>query len=63
VGRDEEIRAIVEIGRRTRKPNPRWLWIAAALVGVICAIGFAVMMLADAAPRGHRDRPPAGPSR
>jgi len=53
VARDDEIDAIVEVGRRTRKPTPRWLWIAAVLVGGICAIGFAVAMLAERAPAGH----------
>jgi hypothetical protein len=50
VGRDDDIQAIVEIGRRTRKPTPRWMWIAAMLVGVICATGFAVVMLGDREP-------------
>jgi drug/metabolite transporter (DMT)-like permease len=48
--REARIDAIVEVGRRTRQGWPRWLWIAAALVGVICATGFAVVMLADAKP-------------
>jgi hypothetical protein len=64
VDRDDEIEAIVEIGRRTRKASPRWLWIAAAIVGVICATGFAVVVLADAEPANHpvdrRDEPRAG---
>jgi hypothetical protein len=47
---EAEIQAIVEVGRRTRKPTPRWLWIAAGIVGVICATGFAVVMLGDAEP-------------
>jgi hypothetical protein len=48
--KDKAIEAILEVGRRTRKPTPRWLWIAAAIVGVICATGFAVVMLGDAEP-------------
>jgi hypothetical protein len=51
VSRDDEIQAILEVGRRTRKPTPRWMWIAAMAVGVICAAGFAVAML------GHPSRP------
>jgi hypothetical protein len=47
------IDAIVEVGRRTRQGWPRSLWIAAAIVGVICATGFAVVMLADARPTDH----------
>ncbi len=41
-------------GRLTRKRNPRWLWISAAIVGAICTAGFAVAMIADRAPRGAR---------
>jgi hypothetical protein len=50
MARDDEIKAIVEAGRRTRKPTPRGLWIAAAIVGVVCATGFAIGMLSDRAP-------------
>jgi len=59
VGRDEDIQAIVEVGRRTRQPTPRWLWIVAAVVGVICVVGFAAMMLGDRAPRRQ---PPGYPA-
>lgn len=47
-----QIEAILERGRGTRKPLPRGLWIAAAVVGAICAAGFAVAMLGTAAPGG-----------
>lgn len=50
VGRDEDIEAIVELGRRTRTPSPRWLWIVAAVVGVICLTCFTAMMLGDREP-------------
>lgn len=60
MGRDDDIRAgeareaaiaaIRERGRSTRKPTPRWLWIAAAIVGGIAAIGFAIAMLSDGEP-------------
>ena len=50
MGRDDDIQAIVELGRRTRQPTARWLSIAAAVVGVICAVCFAVMMLGDREP-------------
>jgi drug/metabolite transporter (DMT)-like permease len=45
--------AIVASGRQTRKPTPRWMWIAAAVVGVLCAAGFAVFMLSPAEPSAH----------
>jgi hypothetical protein len=60
VGRDDEIQAIVEIGRRTRKPNPRWLWVAATVVGVVCAAGFVVAMLGT--PGASGDPPGAAAS-
>jgi hypothetical protein len=64
MGRDEEPEApeaasaaseaaidrIVEIGRRTRKPAPRSLWIAAIVVGALAAGGFAAAMFADPQP-------------
>jgi ABC-type nitrate/sulfonate/bicarbonate transport system permease component len=50
VARDDDIAAIVELGRRTRRSPPRGLWIAAALVGVVCATGFAIVLLADPEP-------------
>ena len=48
--RDNEIQAIVEVGRRTRAPVPRSLWIAAAIIGAICTTGLAVALLGDPAP-------------
>jgi len=51
VTRDDEIQAIVEVGRRTRARPPRGLWIAAALVGGICITGLAVAL------RGEPSRP------
>jgi hypothetical protein len=50
VARDDDIEAIVELGRRTRKRTPRWMWIAAAIVGAVCATGFAIVVLADHEP-------------
>ena len=55
MGRDEDIQAIVEVGRRTRQPVPRSLWIVAAAVGAICVVCFAAMMLGDREP--PRPRP------
>jgi hypothetical protein len=48
--RDDEIQAIVDIGRRTRAAVPRSLWIAAAIVGGICATGLGVVLLDEPAP-------------
>jgi hypothetical protein len=56
MARDDQIAAIVDVGRRTRKPTPRWLWITAGIVGVICTTGFAVAMLG-----GHGPGEPADP--
>jgi drug/metabolite transporter (DMT)-like permease len=50
VDRERQIEAIVEVGRRTRPASPRWLWIAAVVVGVICATGFVLVMLAHPEP-------------
>jgi hypothetical protein len=68
MARDDEIQAIVEIGRRTRAPVPRSLWIAAAIVGAVCTTGLAVALLGEPAPapaqaraRGPIERPsPSG---
>jgi hypothetical protein len=54
MARDDEIQAIVEIGRRTRAPVPRALWIAAAIVAGVCTTGLAVALLGE---------PAAGPAR
>ena len=51
---------IVEIGRRTRTQPSRSLWIAAIVVGILAAAGFAVAMLAEPAPTERPDRVPDG---
>ena len=43
--------SIADVGRRTRKPTPRWLWALAGIVGTWCAIGFVFLMLGEPAPR------------
>ena len=58
MGRDDKIDAIVALGRRTRTPTPRWLWIVATVVGVICVTCFAVMMMWDPGPSSD---PPSHP--
>jgi hypothetical protein len=47
VSREEDLQKIIELGRQTRKPTPRWLWIAASLIGAACATAFAIAMLGD----------------
>jgi hypothetical protein len=56
MARDDEIQAIVEIGRRTRAPVPRSLWIAAAIVGGVCTTGLAVALLGEPAPAPAQDQ-------
>lgn len=51
MARDDEIQAIVEIGRRTRAAVPRSLWIAAAIVGGVCTAGLGVALLGEPAPK------------
>ena len=62
MGRDDDTEAaierIVESGRRTRKPTPRWLWIAAIVVGGIAATGFAITMLTEGEPAGASQSAP-----
>ena len=46
MGRDDDIAAILETGRQTRRRAPRGLWITAIIVGAICTAGFVMLMLA-----------------
>jgi hypothetical protein len=50
VSRDDEIAAIIELGRRTRKPTPRWLWIVSLAVAVICVVAFAAVLVSAREP-------------
>jgi hypothetical protein len=43
--------SIADVGRRTRRPTPRWLWVAAGIVGTLCAIGFVFLVLGAPAAR------------
>jgi hypothetical protein len=61
VTRDDEIKAILAIGRRTRAPVPRGLWIAAAIVGGICTTGLVVALLGETAPAPARIERPSPP--
>ena len=53
MGRQDDIEAIVEVGRRTRRATPRWLWVTSAIIGVISTTGFALAMLGPARPADH----------
>ncbi len=48
--RDQRLAEIVSVGRQTRQPVPRGLWLAALVMAVVGAVGFAVVMLATPAP-------------
>jgi hypothetical protein len=48
MGRDDDIAAILNSGRQNRRRAPRGLWVAALIVGAVCAAGFAIAMLAPA---------------
>ena len=60
MGREDDIRIILELGRRTRTPTPRWLWIAAVVIGAVCAVCFTAMMLGGREPPSQSPGP--GPS-
>lgn len=45
---DAAIEAIVSEARKTRRKASRGVWTVAAIVGIAGAIGFAIVMLADA---------------
>jgi hypothetical protein len=47
---DARIAAIVAAGRATRRPVSRAAWLAAGIVGAICAIGFVLLLALDGAP-------------
>ncbi|HEY0991691.1 MAG TPA: hypothetical protein VGD80_31780 [Kofleriaceae bacterium] len=67
MGRDEQaedpqaaIDRIIEVGRRTRTPPSRALWIAAIVVGILAVAGFAIAMLAEPEPSERPERLPDG---
>lgn len=51
MSRDDEIRSILERARQTRRPLPRWLWLAAAVVVAITVVAAVAVLLGDPAPR------------
>ena len=58
--REAALTAIAERARGVRKAAPRWLWIAAIVVGGIAAVGFAIAMLSRGAPTASQPAPRAG---
>jgi hypothetical protein len=48
--REAALAALAERARGVRSTPPRWMWIAAMVVGGIAALGFAIAMLSDGAP-------------
>jgi hypothetical protein len=58
VGRDDDIRAIIDRARQTRRPLPRWLWLAAAVVVAISLVAAASILLGGPAVqrRDHSSR-------
>jgi len=62
VGGDEDIKAIIERGRQTRAPTPRWLWVAATVVSAICVTCFTVMMAGERPTPSHRPSPTPSPT-
>lgn len=58
------LRAIAEVGRRTRTRAPRWLWALALVMAAVGAVGFAVVLFAEpaqpASETALRTRPVAG---
>lgn len=64
-GTDARLAAIVAAGRATRRRPSRLAWIAAAIVGAVCAIGFVLLLVPDgpgepAAPAEPRRSTPRG---
>ncbi|HEU0029590.1 MAG TPA: hypothetical protein VFQ53_03080 [Kofleriaceae bacterium] len=55
---EQAIAKILAVGRATRKRPSRALWIAAAIVGVACAVTFVVLMTAEPAPPAARPTTP-----
>ncbi len=56
------IDAILAGGRATRRRPSRATWIAAALVGAVCAIGFVLLFVGGGAPAEPSSAPTAAPA-
>lgn len=63
---DARLAAIVAGARAARRPPSRAMWIAAAIVGALCAVGFVLLFVAggatDEAAREATNRTPGAPS-
>ena len=44
---EEQIQAILDEGRKTRKRPSRTMWIAALVIGALCAGGLAIAFVQD----------------
>jgi hypothetical protein len=49
---DDRLAAIVAEGRATRRRPSRLMWLAAAIVGAVCAIGFVLLLVPYGEPAG-----------
>lgn len=54
---DARIEAVVAVGRATRRPVARGTWIAAAVVGAVCALGFVLLALGGGSGSGSARAP------
>ena len=43
--REDRVKQILDVGRRTRTPNPGWLWTCAILVTVVCLGALAIGLI------------------
>lgn len=66
-GEPDEIKRILERGRRTRKSTPRSVWAIAIAISAVCVIGFSFAMFTEHEPaspvasaRPERDSTPRG---
>jgi hypothetical protein len=55
--REQAIEQIVDSARQARPRTPRWLWVAAGLLGLACAMAFVIVVVSDPDPSG-----PSAPS-
>lgn len=40
--KDPQLEAIVDLGRRTRKPLPRGLWVVSLVIAAVCVAALAI---------------------
>lgn len=63
VAANEQVEAILEAGRRTRPRTSRGMWIAAAILGGICLVGFVLLMIAEPSKKSEPAVPTTAPAR